>query len=373
MERLRDQEQNRRPADPAATAGATVDLTAGVSRTAWADAGAFAVAPGVHRIPLPLPHDSLRAVNVYAIEDVDGLTLIDAGWAMAQSLRALEAGLAVAGHDLGEIKRVLVTHIHRDHYTQAVELRRRVGARVSLGIGERPGLAALHEVGTNLPATTLAALDRAGATDLAARIRAAIGPTRWDLDDWEFPDEWLTAGSIDLGTRALRVIPTPGHTIGHVVFLDETAGLLFSGDHVLPHITPSIGFELGRSASGLPLGDFLDSLRLVTAYPDATLLPAHGPVAPSVHGRVAELLDHHDQRLAEIVAAIGERRLSGYEVAGRLMWTRRHTALPDLDAGNQMLAVAETMAHLDLLVARHRLSRADDAGIALYRQLQPAQ
>jgi glyoxylase-like metal-dependent hydrolase (beta-lactamase superfamily II) len=333
----------------------------------WSDPGAFAVAPGVHRIPLPLPQDALRAVNVYAVESAEGLTLIDAGWAMPQSMQALEAGLATIGHDLGEISQVLVTHIHRDHYTQAVELRRRVGARVALGIGERPGLAALHEVGTNLPATTLAVLDRAGASDLAARVRRALGPPRWDLQDWEAPDVWLTAGSVDLGPRTLRVIPTPGHTQGHVVFLDEAAGLLFAGDHVLPHITPSIGFEVGRT-SGLPLADFLDSLRLVTSYPDAALLPAHGPVTPSAHTRVAELLDHHDQRLAEAVAVLGTHRLSAAEVAHRLTWTRRRTRFADLDDGNQMLAVAETAAHLDLLVARHQLGRSQDADTLLYQQ-----
>ena len=333
----------------------------------WTDPGAFAVAPGVYRIPLPLPQDALRAVNVYAVEEADGLVLIDAGWAMAQSLQALAAGLAAIGHDLGEIRRVLVTHIHRDHYTQAVELRRRVGARVSLGIGERPGLTALHEVGTNLPVDTLIRLERAGAADLAARVRRSLGPPQWDLDVWESPDEWLTAGLIELGTRTLRVIPTPGHTIGHVVFLDEAAGLLFAGDHVLPRITPSIGFELGRT-SGLPLADFLDSLRLVTTYPDATLLPAHGPVGPSVHGRVAELLDHHDQRLAETQAAIGSRRLNAYEVAHRLTWTRRRTRFTDLDDNNQMLAVAETAAHLDLLVSRRLLQGGQDADIVLYEQ-----
>jgi glyoxylase-like metal-dependent hydrolase (beta-lactamase superfamily II) len=165
-----------------------------VAVSGWADPGAFEVAPGVYRIPLPLPQDALRAVNVYAVAADDGLALIDGGWAMAQSLQVLAAGLAAVGRDLGEVKRVLVTHAHRDHYTQAVELRRRVGARVYLGAGERPGLAALHEVGTNLPVTTLAILERSGAGALAARIRAAIGPPRWDLDVWQAPDEWLTAG-----------------------------------------------------------------------------------------------------------------------------------------------------------------------------------
>ena len=89
-----------------------------------------------------------------------------------------------------------------------------------------------------------------------------------------------------MGDRTLRVVATPGHTQGHVVFRDEAAGLLFAGDHVLPHITPSIGFE--AVPVELALGHYLRSLRLVREMPDMRLLPAHGPVRPSVHDRVDE-------------------------------------------------------------------------------------
>src|SRR5262249_61462225 len=79
---------------------------------------------------------------------------------------------------------------------------------------------------------------------------------------------------------------------GHVVLRDAAAGLLFAGDHVLPHITPSIGFEAVPSPH--PLQDFLSSLQLVRSLPDMRLLPAHGPVAPSAHARIDELFAHHD-------------------------------------------------------------------------------
>jgi glyoxylase-like metal-dependent hydrolase (beta-lactamase superfamily II) len=62
-----------------------------------------------------------------------------------------------------------------------------------------------------------------------------------------FPDGWLTAGSIELSSRSLRSIPTPGHTVGHLVFHDTAAATLFAGDHVLPHITPSMGWRRSRA------------------------------------------------------------------------------------------------------------------------------
>ena len=316
----------------------------------WSEPGPETVAPGVHRVPLPLPQDGLRAVNVYLLEDDDGIVMIDGGWALPESRRALEDALAALGHDLGAISQILVTHIHRDHYTQAVALRRLLGSRVLLGAGERPGLETLLRIRTRSPISSLAILDRGGAHDLAARIRKLFDGADFDDRDWEPPDEWLGAGVRRLGGRSLRVLPTPGHTRGHVVYLDEANGLLFAGDHVLPHITPSIGFELAEP--GLPLADYLRSLHLMTTFADTRLLPAHGPVAGSTHARVGELLRHHDRRLAATLRTLGDGGLTGHEVAGRLTWTRRDIAFADLDDFNQMLAVSETMAHLDVLVAR---------------------
>ncbi|WP_155059686.1 MBL fold metallo-hydrolase [Streptomyces blattellae] len=326
----------------------------------WAQGGPETVRPGVHRIPLPLPEDGLRAVNVYALEGLtEGLVLIDGGWSIPESRKALEDALTELGHDLGEISHILVTHIHRDHYTQAVELRRLLGSRVYLGAGERRGLELLGELRTDQPTGSLQTLRRAGAHDLAERV-AALDHGSFDPGVWEAPDRWLEAEELRFGDTRLTVVPTPGHTQGHVVYLDQARGLLFAGDHVLPHITPSIGFELGSPA--LPLGDYLDSLRLMTTLGDARLLPAHGPVGDSVHTRVAELLAHHDDRLTETLAALDGRTRTAYEVAGDLGWTRRRVPFADLNAFNQMLAVNETAAHLDVLAAQGhvRCTRTDD-------------
>jgi glyoxylase-like metal-dependent hydrolase (beta-lactamase superfamily II) len=347
--------------DTATRGGAAVPTHA--RSGSWTEPGAYEVHSGVYRIPLPLPNDGLRAVNVYALREPDGLILIDSGWAFPGASEHLQRALGSIGHDLADIHRILVTHVHRDHYTQAVQLRRLVGSRVSLGAGERPGLQLLNSHATNAPLTSFAVLRRAGAAELARRIAAVL---REDFDPgvWEEPDEWLGPGDLVAGSRTLRVVPTPGHTRGHVVFLDAEAGLLFGGDHVLPHITPSIGFELAPAQ--LPLGDYLDSLHLMTTLADARLLPAHGPVAPSVHGRVGELLAHHEERLAQAERIALDGANDAYEVAQRLTWTRRRVPLTELDDFNRMLAVSETVAHLDLLVARGRLECTENAGVARY-------
>ncbi len=111
----------------------------------WTAAGVFRCAPDVYRIPLPLPNDGLRAVNVYAVADGAGWTLIDSGWALAQAQDQLAGALGALGAGLRDVRRFLVTHAHRDHYTQAVVLRREFGIRIALGSGERPALDALND------------------------------------------------------------------------------------------------------------------------------------------------------------------------------------------------------------------------------------
>lgn len=336
------------------------------SRHAWIEPGVEQVGPGVHRIPLPLPNDGLRAVNVYAIEDSDGLVLIDSGWALEEARTQLEKGLGEIGYDFADVQRFLVTHVHRDHYTLAVQLRRTFGSKISLGAGEQPTMDAILAGGTEL--AELRRLQRWGADELVGELAEAYGgqpPERKEKNPYEQPDEWLHGKvEIPLGSRTLLAVPTPGHTRGHVVFLDADSSTLFSGDHILPHITPSIGVESARPE--LPLGDFLDSLRLMRTYPDLRLLPAHGPVGGSSHQRVEELLQHHDERLQETAEVVRGGAGTAYEAARNLGWTRRNKDFSELDLFNQVLAVGETSAHLDLLVERGELSAVQNGDAVEY-------
>lgn len=334
----------------------------------WTEPGVYRVAPGVHRIPLPLPTDGLRAVNIYAIDDGNGLVFVDSGWTVPEARKLLNGALETLDCSLADIHRFLITHIHRDHYTQAIQVRREAGTRVSLGAGERPSMETARAPDRTPMDPQLRQLRRCGAGPLADEIAAwlAEADVNHDRSDWEGPDDWIEPGRLTLdGGRELTVVETPGHTQGHVVFHDPAAMLLFAGDHVLPSITPSIGFEPILSPN--PLGDFLGSLAKVRAMPDAMLLPAHGQVTESVHARVDELVDHHGRRLDQTSAAIDKGATDAFEAAHELRWTRRERKLSDLDSYNRMLAVCETAAHLELLVAQDRLSRQiDDAGIWRY-------
>jgi glyoxylase-like metal-dependent hydrolase (beta-lactamase superfamily II) len=331
---------------------------------AWYEPGVQEVAAGVYRIPLPLM-DELRAVNVYAIVDGDSVVMVDAGWVTDESRETLASALRTLGFDLSDIAEFLITHVHADHYSQAVALRAEFGSPVSLGEDERPTMdflaRPLAERGLFGP---LRLLQSCGAPQLVERLRPVFAERADSAGEWTPPDRWLRDGNIDVAGRRLRAIATPGHTQGHLVFLDAGARLLFAGDHLLPHITPSIAFE------GVPglraLQNYMFSLQLMRAMPDCTMLPAHGPARPQMHDRIDELLDHHRARLAHARQAVAGGATTAHEVAQRLRWTRHERELSELNSFNQMLAVLESAAHLDVLVERGDLASALVDGTTVY-------
>jgi glyoxylase-like metal-dependent hydrolase (beta-lactamase superfamily II) len=335
-------------------------------RHAWEQPGVLEVAPGVHRVPLPIPEAGLHAVNVYVLEGDDGLTLVDAGWAMAESRSLIVDALDAMSHTLRDIRSILVTHVHVDHYSQGVTLRRETGCDLRLGEGERASVETLR-AGTEADgATQLAQLRRHGAAAVLEALQGVGYGSGNKPDMWELPDGWIVDGQTfaAAGTE-LKALHTPGHTSGHMVFDAADRDELFTGDHVLPMITPSIGYESRGSA--LPLEDYLSSLTRVLDRPDRMMLPAHGPVRSSVHIRAKELLAHHEERLGACAAHLASQGSTAFQVAQRLGWTRRLRRLDALDPVSQMLAVCETAAHLDVLALRGQVAREGVGDVVVYQ------
>jgi glyoxylase-like metal-dependent hydrolase (beta-lactamase superfamily II) len=317
------------------------------------------ISANVVRIPLPLPLRDLDSVNSYAIRGDDGVTLVDPGWADERSEQLLLSSLRQLGYTPGDVLRILVTHAHWDHYSRAISWQRRYGAAVFLGRQEHHTIEAFEEVEGAYPVQATL-LRRAGAAGLAKTIaELELEPYERDVP-FGPPDVWLEDGDqVDCGGTLIAVRATPGHTRGHVVFEDREHGLLFSGDHILPRITPSIALE--RAPEELPLRSYLASLRLFTTLPESRMLPAHGQVTTTVKARVHELLDHHRDRLETVLGLVAAGSSTAYEVARGMLWTRHERTIDELGPVHGMTAILEVVAHLDLLVAR-QLLRCDSSG-----------
>lgn len=323
-----------------------------LDRHAWERSTLEEVADGVFRVPLPLPGDALRAVNAYVLRGPEGLLLVDCGWDLEESWQILSGALSRIG-GAGRFRGLFATHIHGDHYGQAGRLRGEFGGFVLIGLRERETLEAFRERPAESRGRSLEKLLQLAAGDVVQRLSAGEGPPGGIP---VVPDIYLEGSELVMqGGRRLEVIPTPGHTRGHLCLFDGDDGVLLAGDHILPQITPSLGVELPGPTA--PLADYLDSLERVRELPARLVLPAHGPVFSDLRGRVDELLEHHRVRLDLCWEAVAAGDRTAREVAARLPWTRRERRFLDLDPFNQMLAVFESEAHLEVLERRGRLRR----------------
>lgn len=329
----------------------------------WTDPVVETVAPGVHRLPLPMPDEGLRVVNVYAVETDSGLALIDTGWGTEESWSTLSLMLASRGHLITDVAFVLVTHAHEDHMGLAARIQREAGAHVIAGGGERLSIDAVRHHWADNVAARMRFLSTLGADEEAAQNHDQM---LREQPDWELRVDFCETDTIS-EVAGLRLLPTPGHTRGHMCVVDDGRGLVFTGDHVLPHITPAVGFEVCPSKTAL--ADYLQSLEVTRRLEIDRVLPAHGESLGCLAQRVDELLAHHRQRLEMTSSAVRSMR-TAREVATRLPWTRHGRDFGELDPFHRMLAVWETWQHLEYLVAAGDLVAERD-GAAIHYRTQP--
>ena len=301
-------------------------------------------------VPVPMPSSPLRYVSVYVFADDAHIMLIDAGWESSESWEALCAGVASIGGSMADIRGVLVTHQHLDHLGLAGRIREESDAWVGLHPADvdmisrpefrNPDIALQTErrwlimMGASRQEAEAITED---ITRFQARSRVAI-PDRLIEDGAEF----------HISGWSLRAVHTPGHTPGHLCFVDQKAGLLFSGDHVLPRITPNVSAD--RRAESDTLGDFLTSLDKISKYSVNEVLPAHEWRFSGLPARLRRLAEHHEDRLAELLSIVRRKPgLHPWQLAGELTWSR---PWDQYDGHMKVSAVSETVAHLGHLVRR---------------------
>jgi glyoxylase-like metal-dependent hydrolase (beta-lactamase superfamily II) len=322
------------------------------------------VLPGIHQFRLPLTGSPLRHVNGYLLRGDDGYTLVDCGWKTDDVLETLRAELKNIGADLGDIRTLIVTHFHPDHYGLA-------GTLVELG-KLRLMMHRLDWLHVSTNAADPMNFARSSADWLCQHGLPGdpSGEAQRAIDAFQRftvvqPDVQLEDNSrISVGANELRVVWTPGHTAGHICLHDAEREIVLTGDHVLDPITPSVNYM--RPGLGNPLGSFLESLRKVAELDADFVLPAHGEPFHGLRRRIDEILEHHNEREAAALSALAGGPISAAEVAEQLPWTRRRQRLSELPPFQQRMALGETIAHLEELRATERVVSSEDNGLIYY-------
>jgi glyoxylase-like metal-dependent hydrolase (beta-lactamase superfamily II) len=301
------------------------------------------VAPGVLRMQLPIDMPGLGHVNCYALEDERGIAIVDPGLPGEESWRHLVDRLDRSGAGLARVHTVIVTHSHPDHFGGAGRVRHEAGAELIThelfrtwwdpSEDETP----LEEAPNPWRATPWAGEEYMPDPDRRKRFEEmrsnnlfpAPRPTR-RVEDAEV---------VTLARREWVSMHTPGHTADHLCLFDPAEGVLLSGDHVLPTITPHIS---GIGTAEDPLAEFFASLDRMAELEGVTIaLPAHGHPFTDLAGRAKAIRRHHEERLDKLREASLE--IGGFATVPELS---QHLFSP---RSWGPMADSETYAHLEHL------------------------
>ncbi len=312
-------------------------------------------------VPIPFP---LRDVNMYALGGPEGWVLVDAGMGTPDARAAFSAGLRNAGLQIERLQAIVLTHNHPDHIGLSGELQEQSGAGVYIHPLDERGLQTMWSDNEPRHFSTISHFFTQHGLPFALDWHAKVKPGGMQNIIQVPPHNAFTfledGQELVLAGEHYRVLWVPGHSDGLISLYRERDGVFIASDHVLPRITPNVGLysEKGRPD---PLGDYLDSLTKVKALPATMVLPGHGEPFYNLQSRVAEIIEHHEQRLAQILSLLKVKPQHAYQLTEQLFGARLKS-----DEARRM-ATAEVIAHLEYLRLRDKIEQKRDSdGILLY-------
>jgi len=338
------------------------------------------VAPGVLRLQLPISLPGLGHVNCYALVDGDGVALVDPGLPGPESWKALLDRLGKAEIPVTRVHTVVVTHSHPDHFGGSAQLREVAGAEV---LTHDSFASSMSQANDDLDPIIADMSDEEILAHWKKRYDE-FGSTPWGTKRQPPPDEAILrfvhmdnggrrflspeatvrvadGDAVRFAGREWFALHTPGHTIDHLCLWDPTEGVLLSGDHVLPTITPHIA---GSTDIADPLATFFGSLDRVAALEGVeTVLPAHGHPFDDCAGRCHHIKHHHDDRLdllRHAADATGDAPVTEWM---KVLFRERSWG---------DMAASETFAHLEhLRMIGEATSRRDADGLLYFALAEP--
>jgi glyoxylase-like metal-dependent hydrolase (beta-lactamase superfamily II) len=269
------------------------------------------VMPGVFRLRLPLPWPGVPHCNAWAVSAGEGIVLFDTGIHETGSLAHLERALQMCGLRLEDVRLLVCTHAHADHYGQAATIIERAGCELWMS----PHLDHMRGYAGDVHAMLARRLEIARQSGVPEEPLRRYAEQRREHDSGIAaivePHRALLPGvtvATDLG--AWTVYETPGHAPSHVCFFQPERRLLISGDHLLGRI--SLYFDYGYSPD--PVGEFMGSLDAVERLGARLCLPGHGRTFTDVHAHIEGNRALVHERAKRVLDAISVEPRTAFEI-----------------------------------------------------------
>ncbi len=315
-------------------------------------------------IPLSIPTPFyIGDVNVYLIKE-EPLTLIDTGPKTVEAEIVLREKLWRSGVKFSDIKRIVLTHTHDDHFGLAKKIREESnGAEIFVHrweTGHLPGKANGAEIDDLLV--------RAGVSKTIIETLQAIYKTSSQFSDalndgdfFELKDD----AEIEFATGVLKVLHTPGHTPGSCCLLREANRTLMAGDTVLKRVTPNpiiAPDPFDKIKRFQSLGEYLVSLAKIKSYAPTLVYGGHFEPIEDFDEIFNRYVRSIDDRQKKIIALVPDKGATAFEIAGRLFPAAMN------DNFHRFLAISETVAHLDYAASETKIAVELNDGAEVYRR-----
>jgi glyoxylase-like metal-dependent hydrolase (beta-lactamase superfamily II) len=302
----------------------------------------------IYKFRLPMP-GRLDHINVYLVKEARRVAMIDTGLPTPDSWQTLNQYFADLGMRFSDVTDIFVTHSHPDHIGQLNRIRREApDARLHMHrreldwMQERAMEPAEAEKRMREWFLSNGATELAGETMMPGHMPRIpqLGPQDKPLEGGE---------KLDFGEGLegeWEIMWTPGHTAGHFVLHNRARHMMLSGDHLLGQISSNVGKYPGSTED--PLGDYLNSLNKITELELQHVFPAHGLPFSDYRERLANLLEHHKQRLEKMYAAVEKEPQTAAQIV-KYIWGDR------LVGFDRYLALVETLSHMERLVREKKV------------------
>jgi glyoxylase-like metal-dependent hydrolase (beta-lactamase superfamily II) len=269
------------------------------------------VLAGVWRLRLPLPWPGVPHCNAWAVRAGGGIVLFDTGMHQPESLAHLERALQMCGLSIEQVRLVVCTHAHSDHYGQAATIVGLTGCELWLHPNHRHMIQMAQDPDAVLDRRIEVARQSGVPEEPLRRWAEQRRSKESGISGVVEPDHELVNGvSIDTDVGRWSVHETPGHAPSHVCLFEAQRRLLISGDHLLGRI--SLYFDYGFTPD--PVGEFLHSLDVAQGLGARLCLPGHGRTFTDVQAHINANRALVQRRLDAVCQAIGAEPLTPFEL-----------------------------------------------------------